>query len=150
VDKSGGDAACWNWTAVADASGRGKFLLDRRTERAPRVAYMLDRGEIPAGMLVCHRCDNPGCVNPSHLFLGTQKDNMGDAKSKGRAVPPPVMRGEDHPESKLTEEQVRGILSYLGAGFSKKAVARHFKVSPLLVRQIASGKAWRHVSGGKP
>ena len=76
---------CWNWTAGRFHSGYGYFgVAEWKEKRAHRVSYRLHHGEIPEGKVICHTCDNPGCVNPEHLWLGTQKENMQDAKQKGR------------------------------------------------------------------
>ena len=81
VDKSGD---CWLWMAGKLEKGYGQFWFDGRTHRAHRMAWLLTNGEIPEGMCVLHKCDNPPCVNPSHLWLGTNQDNMDDMNNKGR------------------------------------------------------------------
>ena len=81
VDKTG---ECWIWTASKNKKGYGRFGFGSRAQLAHRVSWLLSNGEIPDGMLACHTCDNPPCVNPSHLWLGTQKDNVVDMSSKGR------------------------------------------------------------------
>ena len=75
---------CWNWTASKNIQGYGYFRFDGKMRKAHRMAWLLVNGEIPDGMCVCHTCDNPGCVNPIHLWLGTNQDNMDDMNNKGR------------------------------------------------------------------
>lgn len=81
VDKTD---SCWNWKAYTDKDGYGIFSLQNKNHRAHKLAYLWNKGEIPEGLNVCHSCDNPSCVNPDHLWLGTQKDNQQDMAQKGR------------------------------------------------------------------
>ncbi len=108
VIKRGPDE-CWDWTGCTDKHGYGYLNVgNRRTERAYRISYELHRGPIPFGLSVCHRCDHPNCVNPAHLFVGTQQDNMGDMIAKGRNSPPPRndVRGEKHGQATFTDREV--------------------------------------------
>jgi hypothetical protein len=97
-------------------------------------------GEIPPGMHVLHHCDNPPCINPSHLFLGTQADNMRDKEQKGRGNHP---QGERHGRAKLTEADV---LMIRASALSNGALARQLGVTKKTVRRARDGRAWRHLS----
>lgn len=106
---------------------------------AQRVAWMLTCGPIPDGLHVLHRCDNPPCVNPDHLFLGTNADNVADKVAKGRShAPQPKKRGEGHPQAKLTLEQVQVIRG-------STEMANRYGVCPATICNIRKGKIWRHV-----
>jgi len=87
INKKTGKTKCWNWTGSL-ARGYGNIRVNGTLIGAHRLSYMLHKGDIPKGLLVCHTCDNPNCVNPDHLFLGTQSDNMKDASNKGRLSVP--------------------------------------------------------------
>ena len=87
VDQSNGPDACWPWTAYRDRGGYGRMGIGGQPSRlalSHRVAWEIAHGPIPAGLIVCHHCDNPSCCNPAHLFLGGQRDNMRDSAAKGR------------------------------------------------------------------
>lgn len=135
-------SACWPWTAGKNAQGYGHFWLNGKTVKASRLAYRISKGEIPSGSHVCHRCDNPACMNPFHLFLGTARENMLDKCAKGRAG---SVRGITHPAHRLTEADVIEIRRQRLAGYTLTTIASRFGVSFPHVSAICSGDAWAHV-----
>lgn len=142
VDKGDG---CWEWTAARHRAGYGAFGLDRaHMTYAHRYSWELHFGAIPEGLFVCHTCDNPPCVRPDHLFLGTIADNTADMMAKGRRVQGRTYVGEANHNAKLTEAQVREIRSLFGTLPSATLGAR-YGVSGGLIRQIGRREAWRHV-----
>jgi hypothetical protein len=141
-DKSDG---CWNWNAGKLKKGYGYFGIKQDGERhsitAHRLMYLLKYGTIPDGMQVCHHCDNPSCVNPGHLFLGTQLDNIRDCWNKGRANPGHP-RGEICGNSKLTWDQARVIRARLLLGEKCRWLAAEYNVSHQNILAIDHGKTW--------
>ena len=134
---------CWEWMGSRRPAGYGRLRDERGTPyRAHRISYRLLVGDIPDGFCVCHHCDNPGCVKPSHLFVDTQEENIRDRESKGRGAAPPVLRGEDRPDAKLTEQDVREIRRRLSFGESQRSLAIRFGVSRTAVSAISSGRNW--------
>lgn len=111
---------CWEWMASIKPSGYGQIRINGRTEYAHRVSYELAYGEIPSGMLVRHKCDNPLCVRPEHLEIGTQFDNMLDMKSRGRARHV-GMPGERNPSAKISDVQMVEIISSKKCSLSELA-----------------------------
>jgi len=132
-------SGCWLWQKGINANRYGWF----KKKYAHRVAWELYRGEIPEGVYVLHSCDTPLCVNPSHLFLGTQKDNIRDCMAKGRYAHG-VSLGEAAGGSKLTEDQVREIRSVSGTG---PMLSKRFGVTKQTVYHIRNRKTWRHIGG---
>lgn len=129
---------CIEWTARRSPQGYGHVQLSkpRRTVRAHRWSWEIHNGAIPDGMMVLHRCDNPPCVNPEHLFIGTGSDNIRDRHNKR------IARGEAVPNATLTPEQVRVIKARLRDGDSTYAIARDYGMVHNAIWQIKSGKTW--------
>jgi hypothetical protein len=133
---------CWEWAGFRNAArggygqigdGNGKVVMTHR------AAWMVWRGPIPPGLCVLHRCDNPPCCNPAHLFLGTKADNNADMAAKGR-----VQRGERASHAKLTEAQVLAIRD---DPRSQVVIAAEHGIDPAQISRIKSGRAWSHVTG---
>lgn len=138
---------CWPWATKTTSRGYGAFNVGGKLIKSHRIAYRMCRGEIPAGMLVCHRCDNPLCCNPSHLFLGSGKDNIQDMIAKGRQV---CLSGEDHGSSILSEEQVVKIRNDYASGSTQTEIAERHGVSRGAIGDVVARRRWRGVSGGAP
>lgn len=134
--------ACWLWTGPLINAGYGKFKVESRTRSAHRFSYELRHGPIPEGMIICHTCDNPPCVNPDHLFLGTNKDNSRDMVAKNRAA---RLRGERANGVKLTTEDVLEIRRLRKAGVACEEVARQFSLTKAHVWRVAQGTSWAHL-----
>jgi hypothetical protein len=147
TDKSGGDDACWPWLAsksrpirCGSAIGEyGFFGMGGKIWRAHRAAWVLFVGPIPKGKKVLHRCDNPPCVNPRHLFLGTQAENAADMARKKRVV---TYQGERHGSSILTTAQVLAIRADRRP---HEQVAAEYRTSRSNVGAIRQRRTWRHV-----
>lgn len=131
---------CWGWTGMTDAHGYGTFGHGGKHIRAHRFSYERTNGPIPKGMNACHRCDNPACSNPEHIFIGTQGDNMRDAATKGR-----VERGSRHHAAKLTESNVQEIRRLRALGVLAKDIAPAFGIAEGTAQGIIARRHWRHV-----
>lgn len=142
-----GDDACHLYTGPRNPTGHGSLWWFGRTELAHRVAWELANGPIPPGVCVLHNCpggDNPACVNPRHLWLGTKGDNNADRHQKGRDA-----RGERSGAvmaSKLCADDIRAIRASLALGTRKAALAREYRVGETCIHRIAKGETWRHVA----
>lgn len=133
--------SCWVWKkAYKDKYGRGYIPFNNGTLLASRASYMVHYGEIPRGMCVCHKCDNYGCVNPDHLFLGTHRENADDREMKKRGA-----KGERIANSKLTRQKVLEIRVLKESGMTQQKIATQFNVSQSAVGRILTGKTWRHI-----
>lgn len=139
--RRGGIGECWLWTGCTLKCGRGQIGVAGRPRYAHRVAFELYRGPIASGLMVCHTCDNPRCVNPAHLFLGTNADNMADMKRKGRGR---KAKGEANSNVRLTADQVMQIRQLHRAARGED-VASAFGISVWHVYHIQAGRSWRHL-----
>ena len=141
------DTSCWEWIASLNTNGYGQFRINGTTEQAHRAAWMIFRGPIPKDhsaygtVNVLHRCDNPLCVNPDHLFLGDQTDNGNDAISNGRWGKR-GMTGEKHGRALLTEAQVKLIRS---SENSAETLAAKLKVSKSTILHVRKRRTWKHI-----
>lgn len=138
VDKNG----CWICIShCRDRNGypqrRLKINGKKRLYYISHLHYEKYKDKIPNGLFVLHKCDNPACINPEHLFLGTQKDNMNDKQQKGR-----VPHGENHCRSKLTENEVREIINL---SLSQYKIAKIFNVGRGVIKGIKENKTWKHI-----
>jgi hypothetical protein len=136
---------CWHWNGDKDRAGYTR-MWHGQYSRGHRVSYLLFKGEIPEGYLVCHDCDNPICTNPKHLFVGTPKDNSADMVRKGRAARnhnPNI--GSSNGCSKLDEKKVMKIKEMLRLGVTGSRLAREYGVNKTAIAKIKSGQSWKHV-----
>ena len=167
VDKNGPIPAhrpelgpCWLWMAAKDSSGYGRIWFDNALKGAHRVAWEIANGPIPIsagyhGACVLHACDRGDCVNQSHLFIGTQAENIADTVAKGRTAkgdatgprrhPERMRRGESHGMAKLTELDVLKIRKRLASGETQASIAADFDVHRVTIGLIKRGKGWKHI-----
>ena len=138
---------CIEWNKSKDRNGYGHRSFRGKNMLAHRVSWILAYGEIPNGLNVLHRCDNPSCVNPSHLFLGTQKDNIKDCQQKGRISRESRNVGRTHGMSKLSEQTVIRIKMLHGIIPARK-VGEWIGMSGPWIGGIMRGDVWRHVNAG--
>lgn len=137
---------CWEWLGSKDKNGYGSIRCDSGTKKAHRVSYLVHVGEIPSGLYVLHKCDNPSCVSPHHLFLGTHRDNMRDMWSKGRGKAVSCGRkGSKNGNSRLSEGDVIEIRLRLSCGESGASLSREYGVSKNLIYLIRDKKVWTHI-----
>jgi len=125
------DGGCWEWTGKCDKDGYGRICVDYKTTRTHRVAYELWKGEIPDGLFVLHSCDNPKCVNPIHLRVGSHEDNMNDRLVRHKY------------NKKLTEQQIHEIRAI--ADMSHRTIAKMYNVSHNMIGAIIRRDFWKHI-----
>jgi hypothetical protein len=144
--KIGNPDECWEWQGKVGNSGYGRFWVDGNLITASRVAYSLANDiDLPIDILVCHTCDNRKCINPSHLFLGTHKDNNQDAIKKGRRIPEFINRNKT-PTAKLNPEQVLQIRKfYQDKKYTSKELSVIFNVTQVTICYVISKRTWSHI-----
>lgn len=133
---------CWVWQKAKHKQGYGNFSYKRKCLLAHRVSWMLHYGELDKDILVLHKCDNPPCVNPEHLFLGTDRDNVKDSISKGRFT---RAKGEGQWFSKLTDENVLEIRKMAFEGIMQKDIAKKFGMDWRHIGAIIRKQSWKHI-----
>lgn len=143
--KRGAGHECWEWQAARNAKGYGRLTSGRGINlKAHRVAFALSNGGIvDDDTNVLHRCDNPPCCNPSHLFIGTAKDNTEDMIRKGRESSPPRSFGESHHNAKFGEETARAIIKDTR---TLHAIAEDYGISWMTVFRLKHRKTWKHLT----
>jgi hypothetical protein len=138
VDERG----CWLWVGNKHLTGYGAVKIDRKQRLAHRVSWQLHRGEIPPKHYICHHCDVPACVNPDHLFVGTQADNMADCARKGRATKNIGRTGARCWNAKLSDDTVRAILADTR---THGLIAKDFGVTRTVIQRVKARQQWKHV-----
>jgi hypothetical protein len=153
VDKEH-ESGCWIWRGNLNKQGYGRFGVNRKIILAHRYSWEITNGEIPDGMYVCHICDVPACVNPSHMFLGTLADNNEDMRRKGRGINPPakanrtsfqkgVTSGENHPRAKLTRSDIEEAKLLREQGWKYKDIAKKYGVATPTLHRAVRGTTWK-------
>lgn len=136
------NSGCWLWLGPLSGSGYGRMTINKKGVQAHRVAWEINNGKIPDGLFACHTCDVRCCVNPAHLFLGTQSDNLQDMVNKKRDNP---RRGERHGKARFSETQIAAIRADMR---SLAQIASEYGVDKQYIHRIKKGKHWRHSLGG--
>jgi hypothetical protein len=139
------DSGCRVWQRAVNISGYGVLWFDGKPGTAHRAAWIAEHGAIPDGQHVLHRCDNRRCIEPTHLFLGSNADNVADKVAKGRQFRPDYV-GSKNNMAKLDEEKVRVIRRLAKQGLSNRRIAESFAVSIMTISMIRNHRTWTHVT----
>lgn len=135
---------CWEWKGKPDISGYGRFRVGKYTSKAHRVSYRIHIGDIEKELAVLHKCDNAICINPAHLYQGTQLQNSFDAKQRHRTYRP---IGHKNVNAKFNDDIIREIIQYhKDTGFMHKDIAKKYKVVPSVITGIVNRTTWKHVA----
>jgi hypothetical protein len=140
----GSNVGCWDIDYVRDKNGYTRFQLNKHPIRCNRFMYQIwHQEEDITGLFVCHKCDNPWCVNPDHLWVGTPQDNMSDKKNKKRQT-----KGSMFSTAKLTESNIEEMLTKILSGDFKSAtnISKHYNVKPTIIYNILHERKWIHVT----
>lgn len=133
---------CWDWNGIIEWTGYAKLGI-RPPVKAHRASWIIHKGPIPSGKVVCHTCDNRKCTNPEHLWIGTHKDNIQDRIKKGRCNTP---KGTQLKIAKINEKQVVEIKDLLEKGIACSVIGRQYGVSRKIISRIKNGETWKHVT----
>lgn len=140
------DVDCWKWSAFKNKKGYGVIgYRDLGNISAHRFSYLLYKGDFDQKKIVCHTCDNPSCVNPHHLFVGTHSDNMIDKIKKGRAENPPIHKGEAQHLAKMNEDKIKEIRRLFANGESQTNLSKKYGLHTSTMYNICRNKSWKDV-----
>lgn len=137
--------SCWEWKKYRNQKGYGRTSREDRLYLAHRLAYESANGPIPEGLDVLHKCDNPPCCRPDHLFTGTNDQNVKDRQSKGRSSKKSINRGEKNGMSKFSPSQVQEIRTLASQGLSTHQIAKRYGVWNMAIWRIVKRKRWAHI-----
>jgi hypothetical protein len=135
---------CWIWNGGKTDRKYGITTINKERIRVHRLMWSVINGKIPIGMCICHKCDNPSCINPDHLFLGTNQDNVNDREKKGRNKPP-IVYGENNPRAKLKEADVIEILKLINKNVPLSNIAKMYNVGATAIFNIKHGIRWTRI-----